>query len=193
MRLQLITFFHLLILLLIVPFSAQAFWGNDEENSPALNLESGYDVNTVTTVTGQILSIQSSVDRPNLQLEIDDSGTRMMVFLGPQRYWVDQGVPLKVGDRVVVRGSKAQGQDGVIYILAQEITETSQGLAVILRDASGHPNWAGGGMGSGDRSGSGARGSRGSSGNGGGGGSGGGNGGGGGGGGGNGGGGGGGR
>ncbi|MBU4237513.1 MAG: hypothetical protein KKI01_14495 [Proteobacteria bacterium] len=170
MRLQLITFFHLLILFLIVPFSAQAFWGNDEENSPALNLESGYDVNTVTTVTGQILSIQSGVDRPNLQLEIDDSGTRMMVFLGPQRYWVDQGVPLKVGDKVVVRGSKAQGQDGVIYILAQKITETSQGLAVILRDASGHPNWAGGRMGNRNQTGGGGGGSRGGGGSGGGGG-----------------------
>lgn len=140
-----------------------------------MNLESGYDVNTVTTVTGQILSIQSGVDRPNLQLEIDDGGTRMMVFLGPKRYWVDQGVPLTVGDTVVVRGSKAQGQDGVIYILAQEITETSQGLAVILRDASGHPNWAGGRMGNSKRAGGGGAGSRGGSGHGGGGGSGGGN------------------
>ncbi len=175
MRPQLIIFFHLLILLLIVPFSAQAFWGNDEATSTVLHLESGYDVNTVTTVTGQILSIQSGVDRPNLQLEIEDDGTRMIVFLGPQRYWVDQGVPLKVGDRVVVRGSKAQGQDGVIYILAQEITETSQGVAVILRDTSGHPNWAGGRMGSGNRVGSGAGGNRGGSGNGGGGGNGGGN------------------
>lgn len=149
---------------MIVPFSAHAFWGNDEENPPALNLESGYDVNTVTTVSGQIVSIQSGVDRPNLQLEIDDSGTRMMVFLGPQRYWLAQGVPLRVGDKVQVRGSKAQGQDGVIYILAQEITEISQGLAVILRDASGHPNWAGGRMGSDTRAGSGVGAGRGGSG-----------------------------
>jgi len=161
MRPQLITFCHLLILFLSFPFSAQAFWGNDSESSPALNLESGYDVNTVTTVTGQILSIQSGADRHNLQVEIEDAVTRMMVFLGPQRYWVDQGVPLKVGDKVVVRGSKAQGQDGVIYILAQQITETRQGLVVILRDAFGHPSWAGGSMGMGNETGGGEGGKRG--------------------------------
>jgi uncharacterized membrane protein YgcG len=139
------TVFLLLILLVSFPLSAQAFWwGSEQDNTPALNLESGYDVNTVTTVTGQILSLQSSADRPNLQLEIEDSGTRMVVFLGPRRYWADQGMPLQVGDKVTVRGSKAQGQDGVIYILAQEISVVSQGIAVILRDESGHPNWGGG-------------------------------------------------
>lgn len=69
----------------------------------------------------------------------------MMVVLGPQRYWAEQGMPLKVGDKVAVCGSKAQGQDGVIYILAQKITEISQGVVVILRNESGHPNWADGG------------------------------------------------
>jgi len=74
----------------------------------------------------------------------------MMVVLCPQRYWAEQGMPLKVGDKVAVCGSKAQGQDGVMYILAQKITETSQGVAVILRDESGHPNWSGEGGGNGN-------------------------------------------
>ena len=167
-------FLLLLIFLVSFPCSAQAFWwGSEQDNTPALNFESGYDVNTVTTVTGQILSLQSSSDRPNLQLEIEDSGTRMVVFLGPQRYWADQGIPLQVGDKVTVRGSKAQGQDGVIYILAQEISEISQGLAVILRDDSGHPNWGSGsngrGAGKGEGGGRGENGGGGNGGNGGGG------------------------
>ncbi len=134
----------LLILCASFPFSAQAFWGTEHGNRPPLNFESGYDVNTVTTVTGQILSVLVGAERHNLQLEIEGGGTRMMVVLGPQWYWADYGVPLKEGDEVVVRGSKAQGQDGVIYILAQKITEIDQGVAVVLRDESGHPNWAGG-------------------------------------------------
>ncbi len=145
MRLLLKIFFSQFLLLVSFTLSAQAFWwGSEQDDTPSLNFESGYDVNTVTTVTGQILSLQSSADRPNLQLEIEDSGTRMVIFLGPRRYWADQGIPLQVGDKVTVRGSKAQGQDGVIYILAQEISEVRQGIAVILRDESGHPNWGGG-------------------------------------------------
>ena len=158
MRPQSIIFFPLLILLFF-PFSVQAFWGDEQGNRPSLNLESGYDVNTVTTVTGQILSIQTGINRHNLLLEIEGGGTRIMVVLGPQWYWVVHGVPLKEGDEVVVCGSKAQGQNGVIYILAQEVTIPRQELSVILRDESGHPNWAGGpGRGNGGGRGKGGRG-----------------------------------
>lgn len=149
MRPILLIISSLLILLVVFPFSAQAFWGTEQGNHLPLNFESGYDVNTVTTVTGQILSVQAGADRHNLQLEIEGGGTSMIICLGPQRYWVEQGMPLKEGDKVAVRGSKAQGQDGVIYILAQKITEIDQGVAVVLRDECGHPNWAGGVGGSG--------------------------------------------
>jgi len=160
MRPQLITLSQLLLIFLIFPFSAQAFWGTEQDNRLSLNLESGYDVNTVITVTGRILSIQVGTNRRNIQVEIEGGGARMIVCLGPQRYWIDHGVPLEVGDEVAVRGSKAQGQDGVIYILAQKITEISQGVVILLRDESGHPNWAGGptGRGNGDGRGKGRRG-----------------------------------
>lgn len=144
-----IAFLFLLILFVSLPRSVQAFWGNNTVSFSSLDLESGYDVNTVTTVTGQILSIQTGAERSNIQLEIEGGKSRMVIFLGPQRYWVEQGLSLQTGDEVVVRGSKAQGQDGVIYILAQEITETSQGVGVVLRDESGFPNWAGGRQGHG--------------------------------------------
>jgi len=140
----------LLIFLVSFPFPVQAFWGTEQGDRLPLNFESGYDVNTVTTVTGRILSVQTGADRNNLQLEIEGGGVRMIICLGPQRYWVEQGMSIKEGDKVEVRGSKAQGQDGVIYILAQKITEISQGGEVVLRDESGHPNWAGGQMGRGN-------------------------------------------
>ncbi len=146
-----IILFSLLIFLASFPASAQAFWGTAKGDCTCLNFESGYDVNTVTTVTGRIISIQAGIDRLNIQLEIEGCGITMMVVLGPQSYWVDHGFPLKEGGEVAVCGSKAQGQDGVIYILAQKITETSQGVVVILRDESGHPNWAGGGSENGGR------------------------------------------
>lgn len=139
------TLFFLLLLLPALPFSALAFWGTDEEAQPALDLESGYDVNTVTTVTGRILSVQTGLERRNVQLELDTDGEKMMVVLGPQRYLAEQGMALNEGDEVKVRGSKAQGRDGIIYILAREVTETSKGAVITLRDEGGFPNWAAGG------------------------------------------------
>lgn len=137
------------LLLTASPFTAHAFWGSGGETRSGLNLDTGYDVNTVTTLTGRIVSIQAGDERRNVQLELESSGTRAVVVLGPYRYWTEHGIALKAGDSVTVRGSKAQGADGVVYILAQNITDTSQNAAVSLRNESGRPAWAGGGMGSG--------------------------------------------
>jgi hypothetical protein len=131
------------------PLAAHAFWGNDGDRQSGLNLESGYDANTVTTITGRIVSVQIGEDRRNSQVELENNGTRSIVVLGPQRYWAENGIALKAGDTVTVRGSKAQGKDGIVYVLAQKITDTSQNSSVSLRNESGRPAWAGGGMGNG--------------------------------------------
>jgi hypothetical protein len=147
MRQKILPLLTLLLLLPAIPLPAHAFWGTDEGTQFALDLESGYDVNTVTTVSGRILSVQTGVERRNVQLEIDEvGGTRMMVVLGPQRYLAEQKVSLQAGGDVVVRGSKAQGKDGVIYILAREITESTTETTIVLRDEGGFPKWAGGNM-----------------------------------------------
>ena len=131
------------------PSPVQAFWGNSGDKQSGLDLETGYDANTVTTQSGRIVSVHTGDDRRNAQLELESGGTRTVVILGPQRYWAEHGIALKPGDNLTVRGSKAQGADGVVYILAQKITDTSQQTAVTLRNESGRPAWAGGGMGGG--------------------------------------------
>ncbi len=146
-----------LFLLFFLPFPALAFWGADEGPQSSLNLESGYDVNTVTTVTGRILFVQGGMEHRNVQLEIDTDRERMMVVLGPQHYLTEQGLVLKEGDEVRIRGSKAQGSKGIIYILAQKITKTSNEVAITLRDEWGVPNWAGGSMERGHGTGGGGR------------------------------------
>jgi hypothetical protein len=128
------------------PVASHAFWGSGD-NQNGLNLESGYDANTVTSITGRIVSIQAGEDRRTAQLEIESGGVRSVVVLGPQRYWSEHGINLKTGDDVTVRGSKAQGSDGVVYILTQKITDTTQKTTVTLRSESGRPSWAAGGMG----------------------------------------------
>ena len=56
-----------------------------------------------------------------------------------------QRTAVKTGDEITVRGSKAQGSDGIIYLMAQKITDTTQDVSVVLRDESGRPAWAGNG------------------------------------------------
>ena len=137
----------LLTLVLLLPLPALAFWGGSSGGPPSgLNLTSGYDINTVTTVTGHILSIQLGDDRPNVQLELKDNGVTLIICIGPQHFWTEKGFPFNQGDEVVVRGSKAQGDDGTIYILAQKISDTTQNVTTILREESGRPVWAGRGM-----------------------------------------------
>jgi hypothetical protein len=131
------------------PLTAHAFWGSDGDTQSGLNLETGYDANTVATITGRIVSLQIGEDRRNSQVELESNGSRTIVVLGPHRYWSENGIALKTGDTVTVRGSKAQGKDGIVYVLAQKITDTSQNSSVSLRNESGRPVWAGGGMGNG--------------------------------------------
>lgn len=143
MHLTKITITLLLTLILSLPFPALAFWGRGGDNQPALNLTSGYDANTVTTVTGRILSLRTTEDLPSLQIEVASGGGSLVICTGPQHYWVENGIPLDPGDEITVRGSKAQGNDGTLYLIAQKITNTTQNVSVVFRDESGRPAWAG--------------------------------------------------
>ena len=136
------------VFILSSPCAVHAFWGSDSDRQSGLNLETGYDANTVTTITGRVISVQIGDDRRSAQFEIESGGKRAVVVLGPHRYWVEKGIAVKTGDDITVRGSKAQGKDGVVYILAQKIIDTSLNETVSLRDESGRPAW-GGGMGGG--------------------------------------------
>lgn len=145
-----ITSYPLLLLLLfclVCPFPVQAFWWGDGDNRSGLNLESGYDANTVTAVSGRVISPPASQEQRHVQFELESAGTRIVVVLGPPRYWAENGIDLKVGDSVSVRGSKAQGKDGVVYLLAQKISAATRNSEVSLRNEDGRPAWAGGGMG----------------------------------------------
>lgn len=135
------------ILLMLSPVAAYAFWGFGDDKQSGLNLETGYDANTVTTVAGHIVLVQTGDKLRNAQLEMDSDGVRIVVVLGQQRYWAENGIDLRIGDNVTVRGSKAQGKDGVIYIMAQKITDITRNIEVLLRNEAGRPAWSGGGMG----------------------------------------------
>lgn len=137
------------VFLITFPTVGQAFWGSGSDNQSGLDLETGYDANTVTTVSGHVVSVQTSDERHASQLELEVNGNRSVVILGPKRYWDENGIVIKVGDSIIVSGSKAVGKDGIVYIIAQKVADISQITSVTLRNESGRPAWAGAGSGQG--------------------------------------------
>jgi hypothetical protein len=145
MRPASITITFILATALLCPLSARASWWSGSEGQAELNLDSGYDTNTVTTVSGRITALHLDGPHPLAQVKLEAGSGSVMVVLGPRTYWAEHGITLKLGDRLRVRGSKAQGKDGVVYLLAQRLSEESRGQEVALRSESGRPAWTGSG------------------------------------------------
>ena len=158
MRPALLTIILVVALALSMPHPVHAkWWGwGGGESQGELNLDSGYDANTVTTVEGRITAIHTD-DKPQVRVDLETSDRRIVVLLGPSNYWAEHGIKLTVGERVTVRGSKAQGEKGVVYLLAQKIGTQGGGQEVALRNDSGQPAWSGGGNRGGFGSGSGGQ------------------------------------
>ncbi len=106
-----------------------------------------YDQSTVTTISGTIQSVDTLSGRSGnfhmIQLTVKDSGGTIAVNVGPTFYLDEQKIAFKAGDTVEVTGSKVQF-NGTDVILAARVKDGDK--AITLRDDSGRPVWARGGM-----------------------------------------------
>lgn len=103
-----------------------------------------YDPKTEVTVKGTIEEVQEFTGRngragTHLLLKTD-SGT-LPVHVGPSTYIAKQQFSFAKGDEISVLGSKVQ-MAGKETLLAREITK--EGKTLVLRNAQGIPEWAGG-------------------------------------------------
>ncbi|MBE0556063.1 MAG: hypothetical protein IH628_02420 [Proteobacteria bacterium] len=134
------------VLILAMGGTADAFWGfgdSGQQDKSGLDLERGYDRNTVVKITGPVAVPPRPVARGLIAFEMNLQGERIVVVLGPAWYLQDDNLDWKVGDQVTVRGSLARGKDGRAYLLSQQIT-TPGGTAIELRGQTGNPSWSGG-------------------------------------------------
>jgi hypothetical protein len=103
-----------------------------------------YDAKTFTQITGEITTIEQIVPEKRTSNGIHitvKTGTEIYpVHLGPKWYLDKQSVQLKVGDKVVVRGSKVN-IDSRPIIIAKDVVKA--GNTLVLRDQTGRPVWAG--------------------------------------------------
>jgi hypothetical protein len=102
----------------------------------------GFDPNTVGEVRG-IAFGQHRRERGPVRFRLAAERDTYTVLTCPPWMWSDMNVDLPDGTEVRVHGSKSLGNDGNLYIIAQELERMDTGLSVSFRDRNGVPLWKG--------------------------------------------------
>lgn len=133
-----------LVLMLLASAPAQAFWpfGGGRDGGSGLDLDHGYDVNAVTTIRGIVVSFTTNEGGGPALIELKTSSGEIHLVAGPQWYWNENGIPVRMGDEILALGAKAEGKDGRRYLLAQKMSNQSTGDALVLRSEDGMAVWS---------------------------------------------------
>lgn len=122
-------------------------FGGDDLGKSGLDFNKGYDVNTVTTVSGRVVSSPRSDEKDHVFVEVKAGGEYISLSLGPKSFWEKKDLLLRPNDDVTAKGSKAQGKDGKTYLMVQKVTNRSTGAQIAVRNEHGGPAWSGSGGG----------------------------------------------
>lgn len=109
----------------------------------APRMERHYDLNTVETISGEVVAVETTAGErgyPGAHLMLKTDGGTLPVHLGPQWHLKDQPLQVKVGDQITVTGSRVTYEEKPA-VIAGEITRGNDALK--LRDETGRPLWAG--------------------------------------------------
>lgn len=128
-------------LLIGVVFVNVGFGGDTGKSG--LDFNQGYDINTVTTVSGRVASLPHEDQRDNYVFEIKTSAESINICVGPGSFWEKKEIPVRLNDEITAKGSKAQGQDGKLYLLTQKLVNKTTGIQLELRNDKGEPAWSG--------------------------------------------------
>lgn len=127
-----------------------AFWGREAVDPiSGLDVAGGFDINTVTTMTGTALSVPGRTgEQEHTVMTMKTEQGPVTVLLGPWWYWDKQSFRIERNQELAITGSRAQGKDGSLYLFAQKVANRSSGTAIVLRSDTGSPAWSGSGPGS---------------------------------------------
>lgn len=99
----------------------------------------GYDPNTAGEIRGRVENV--SREQGPVRLQVRSGRDVYTVLTGPPWYWEKIKANVPENTDIRVRGSKALGADGRLYIIAQEITPAA-GKPIVFRDEEGYPAWS---------------------------------------------------
>ncbi len=107
-----------------------------------------YDLSAVTTVSGAVVSVETTSGRQGgpgfIRLSLALSKETVNVMVGPANYLEEQKMTIKAKDSIKVKGAKME-RNGNVMIAAGEITIGKK--TYTLRDENGTPKWGGQGQG----------------------------------------------
>lgn len=129
--------------------SAHAEEGDVVLQGSGVRYPGGFDPNTVGEVQGMAYGLAQPQQGP-VRFRLEAGKETYTVLASSGWYWKDLKTQLPDGSNVVVRGSKALGNDMQLYIVAQKIRLLDSGRSLVLRNEAGKPLWkglAGGAMG----------------------------------------------
>lgn len=142
-RFSLICIRAVLLNVLMLGTAFAGFFGSDDKGKSGLDFTTGYDINTVSTMSGRVVSSPHTGEKENTIVEIKSGNESFAICLGPGSNWEKKGIAISVNDDLSVKGSKAQGLDGKTYVLAQKVVNKTTGSQVELRNDKGEPTWLG--------------------------------------------------
>lgn len=142
-----VTFFMLFALCLNVLAAGSAWagfgFGGGNLGKSGLDFTKGYDINTVTTVSGSVLSSPRTEENGNVFVDIKTATGVVTLSVGKSSEWEKKELHLRPNDQVSAKGSQAQGKDGKTYLMVQKLDNRSSGGQAVLRNERGGPTWMG--------------------------------------------------
>lgn len=104
-----------------------------------------FETARVDTVEGVVVRMDTTDARPGhrhrgVHVQVAASEDTLTVHMGPLFYLRQQGVSLRAGDALTVRGARVTLQEAPAMIAAEV---QAHGQSWTLRDAQGRPAWAG--------------------------------------------------
>ena len=79
-------------------------FGRDSSEKSGLDFTRGYDVNTVNTAVGRVVSLPHSGEKENVIVGIRSGNEMLNISVGPGSFWESKGIPLSLSDELVVKG-----------------------------------------------------------------------------------------
>lgn len=117
--------------------------------------DEGYDQNIEVSFTGSVSEISETAPvmhgrrgsmmgrglRTAVMLTVKSAHRTYHVIAGPAWFMKKNNFTVSQGDEVKITGAKLFGRDGNLYIITKQISVTSTGATLVLRDSFGRPVW----------------------------------------------------
>jgi hypothetical protein len=103
----------------------------------------GIDPATARTVSGPVTAVSMNQGLGHPGFTMSAEGGALEVHLGPYWYLVAQNFTVAVGDQVTATVADCSKTSETRDVVALQVTNTTNGSQVVLRDETGRPSWKG--------------------------------------------------